>query len=112
MSALDEIVAEKPPLRKDEDGVYRVGNTRVRLETLVTAFENGCTPEEIQIKYPSLQLAEVYSVVTCYLHHHLAVDEYLKDRRRLIERTDREIEKRSPSAGLRERLLARRSPRP
>jgi len=29
------------PLRADRDGVFRVGNTRVRLETVVTAFLEG-----------------------------------------------------------------------
>jgi len=36
-------VIEKIPIETDEDGVIRVGNTRVTLETLVSAFNNGST---------------------------------------------------------------------
>lgn len=37
MAAL-ELVAEKPPLLKDEDGIFRVGGTRVRLDTVISHF--------------------------------------------------------------------------
>jgi hypothetical protein len=60
MSALHTLVAQPPPLRTDADGVARVGGTRVRLETVVTAFNNGCGAEEIVLKYPSLDLKDVY----------------------------------------------------
>ena len=35
------------PLTVDEGGVVRVGKTRVTLDTLVAAFFDGATPEEI-----------------------------------------------------------------
>jgi hypothetical protein len=53
-----------PPLQKDRDDVFRVGGTRVRLETVVTAFQYGCTAEEILLKCPSLSLADIYAVIT------------------------------------------------
>ncbi len=109
MASLEALVAEKPPLQKDEDGVFRVGGTRVRLDTVVTAFQNGCTAEEILLKYPSLHLPDIYSVLAYYLQHREDVEAYLAERRRLQEQTEREIEQRFPSAGVRERLLARRN---
>jgi len=45
----------------DTHGVVRVAKTRVTLDTVVTAFLEGCTPEEIAEQYPSLQLSEIYS---------------------------------------------------
>ena len=33
------------PLRTDADGVVRVGRTRVTLDTVVAAFEEGATAE-------------------------------------------------------------------
>jgi uncharacterized protein (DUF433 family) len=107
MSAL-ELVAEKPPLAEDEGGVVRVGGTRVRLDTVIYAFQNGCTPEEILMKYPSLNLPDIYSVITYYLLHREEVDAYLNQRKSLIEKVEQEIEARFPSDGVRERLLARR----
>ena len=38
-------VTEKIPIETDKDGVIRVGNTRVTLETLVSAFNSGLTAE-------------------------------------------------------------------
>jgi hypothetical protein len=40
-------VAKPPPLSVDDDGVLRVGGTRVRLETVINAFQVGCAAEEI-----------------------------------------------------------------
>ena len=101
-----------PPIQKDEDGVFRVGGTRVRLETVITTFQNGCTAEEILLKYPSLDLTDIYAVITYYLQHRETVEEYLSERRQFIAEAEREIEERFPSAGIRERLLARRKGNP
>lgn len=108
MALMDPLVATTPPIQRDVDGVFRVGGTRVRLETIITAFDNGCTAEEILLKYPSLELSDIYSVIAYYLQHHQVVEEYLTQRRVQIEQSGREIETRFPTAGVRERLLARR----
>ena len=104
-----ELLAEKPPLLQDEDGVIRVGGTRVRLDTVIGAFQNGCTPEAIQDKYSSLAITDIYAVITYYLRHREEIETYLAERRLQIEEAEREIEARFPSAGVRERLLARRT---
>ena len=54
MAQLEALVAQPPPIRTDEDGIFRVGETRVRLDTVIDAFNAGCSPEEILLKYPSL----------------------------------------------------------
>jgi hypothetical protein len=51
------IAASPPPLRTDADGVVRVGTTRVSLDTLIAAFLEGATAEEITQQYPSLSLS-------------------------------------------------------
>jgi hypothetical protein len=53
-------------------------------------------------------LVDVYSVITYYLRHKSEVDTYLKKREDEAGRVREEVERRFPSAGLRERLLARR----
>jgi len=50
------------PLHTDESGTIRVGNTRVRLDTVVYAFNQGYTAEQIVDHYPALQLMNVYRV--------------------------------------------------
>jgi uncharacterized protein (DUF433 family) len=101
-------LARRPPISLDSDGIYRVGGTRVRLDTVVTAFQRGCTAEEIMLKYPSLELADVYSTLAYSLENREAVDAYLESKRREAGQAERELEARFPSAGVRERLLARR----
>lgn len=48
------------PLAKDAHGVYRVGGTRVTLDIVVRAFNQGATAGEIVQEFPSLQLPDVY----------------------------------------------------
>ena len=102
-------VAQPPPLQTDDAGVLRVGGTRVRLETIINAFNSGSTAEEILLKYPSLNLTDIYAVITYYLWSREEVDAYLEERRHQEEAVRRENEVRFPSAGVRERLLARRA---
>jgi uncharacterized protein (DUF433 family) len=109
MSLLETLVTEPPPLRLDEGGVFRVGGTRVRLDTVITAFQQGCGVEEIQRKYPSLERADIYAVLTYYRWNREKVDAYLEERRRVADEVRREIEERDPSDGILERLLERRA---
>jgi len=108
MTVLDVLVTAKPPLEKDGDGVFRIGQTRVRLETVLAAFQQGCTPEAIAFKYPALALADIYAVIAYYLQHREEVEAYLAQPNLDIRNGEQEIEARFPSAGVRDRLLARR----
>ncbi len=112
MALLEMLVAKPPPLQKDEDGVFRVGGTRVRLETVLAAFSHGCSAEEILLKYPSLSLTDIYAVITYYLWHRNEVEAYLLERQRLANEARKEIEAVFPPQGIRDRLLARRGDKP
>src|SRR5436305_5627030 len=72
--------AEPVPLVTDASGVVRLQGTRVPLDTVVGAFDDGATAEEIIQQYPSLQLADVYAVLTYYLRHRVEVAAYLDER--------------------------------
>jgi uncharacterized protein (DUF433 family) len=104
------LTIEAPPLISDPDGVVRVGNTRVTLDTLVEAFREGMTAEAIAEQYPSLQLGEVYSVIGYYLRHQAKVDAYLQQREQSAAQIRKENEARFNPVGVRDRLLARRGP--
>ena len=99
------------PLTADDDGVIRVGGTRVPLATVITAFHQGATPEEIVDGFDSLELADVYAVIAYYLRHETEVDAYLAEQRERAAAIRREVEARFPQEGLRRRLLARRRQR-
>lgn len=68
----------QPYVQCDEQGVMRVGHTRVMLDSIVAGFEHGHSPETIQQQYPSLSLEEVYGAITYYLAHTDEVTAYLK----------------------------------
>ena len=102
-------VTETIPLAIDATGVIRVGGTRVTLDTIILAFLEGNLAEEIQEQYPSLQLADIYSVLGYYLRHRSEVDSYLRSRSDLAVTVQQRIEATDSPVGLRDRLLARRS---
>lgn len=108
-----ELHAPPVPLRLDQDGVIRVGGTRVTLSTIVNAFQQGLGAEEIADRYPSLTLADVYSVIGYYLRHRAPLDDYLDQQRSAADQVRTENQSRWPSTELRTKLLARgHSPEP
>jgi uncharacterized protein (DUF433 family) len=97
------------PLYDDGQGGLRVNKTRVLLERIVHAFEDGATPEGIVQSYDTLALEDVYAVLTWYLRHKAEVDEYLRQRAQQAVAIRQSIEARQPNrADLRARLMARR----
>lgn len=104
-----QMVPELAPLAIDRDGVIRVGGTRVTLATVVTAFHQGVTAETIVQQYPSLTLADVYGAIGYYLRHQADVDAYLAEQQQEADVVRQQNEERFNPAGIRSRLLARRS---
>jgi uncharacterized protein (DUF433 family) len=107
-----QIENEIIPLGRDADDILRVSHTRVTLDSLVAAFQDGATAEEIVQQYPSLPLADVYAVIGYYLKHRTSVDEYLERRNTDRTKVQEENEAMCDPHGLRERLLARRNQPP
>lgn len=107
MFLLNDLSPEPAPIAIDEHGVARVGGTRVQLETVIDAFNEGSTAEEILLRYPSLALKDIYSVLAYYQWHQREIDAYVAERHGAAEKTRQEIEVRFPPAGIRERLMAR-----
>jgi uncharacterized protein (DUF433 family) len=103
------IALEPTPIEIDVHGVVRVAKTRVTLDTVVSAFLEGCTPEEIGEQYPTLELSDIYLVIGYYLRHREEVHSYLAERESQAMMIQQEAEQRFSPIGLRERLLNRRS---
>lgn len=106
-----EILPELVPLQLNSDGVIRVGQTRVTLDTVIAVFKQGLTAEEIVYRYPSLRLADVYATIAFYLNHQAEVEEYLLKRRLLATEIRQMNEARFDPQGLRDRLIARQAER-
>jgi len=107
LSSTTEVI----PLETDANGVVRVGQTRVTLDTVIAAFSEGATAEEIVQQYPSLNLADVYHVIGYYLRRPAEVQAYLQQRQAQAESVRQQNESRFDPQGVRDRLLARRSRR-
>ncbi len=97
------------PLAIDTDGVVRIRDTRVTLDTIIYAFLDGATAEEIAQQYPSLSLSDIYSVIGYYLQQRKKVDKYLQRREKLAARVKKQNETRFDPVGIRDRLLARQA---
>src|SRR5215208_4300524 len=102
------IETQTVPIEMDTHGVMRIAGTRVTLDTVVGAFEQGATSEEIAQQYPSLDLADVYSVISFYLRRRAEVRDYLAQRQQQAQIIREDNERRFDPHGIRDRLIARR----
>ena len=103
------IATEQPPLRVEPDGTVRVGDSRVLLELVIHAFQDGATAEAIVQRYSTLTLPDAYAVIAYYLRHRGEIDDYLVGRERQAQEVRERIERsQGDLKGIRERLLARR----
>ncbi len=103
------IETELIPLEMDTGGVIRVGGTRITLDTIVAAFNEGATAGEIAHQYPSLHLADVYAVIAHYLRRHKEVEAYLRQRQKQADSIRKQNEFRFDLNGVCDCLLARRT---
>lgn len=95
------------PVLRNDNGTWRVGATRVTLDSVVSAFHQGSTPEQIQNQFPALDLADIYEVVAYYLRHRMDADHYLAERKKSAGVIRDELERRFPPSGFRDRLKER-----
>lgn len=103
------IHAELPPLRVDEGGAVRVGPSRVTLVTVIEAYRDGATPEEIVLRFPTLDLADVYGVLAYYLRNREAVESFLDESDRNARELRQKIEAHQGAMpNIRQRLLERK----
>lgn len=106
------ILEQKPltlsvPLREEPPGVLRVGKSRVLLELVIHAYQQGESPEAIVEMYDTLDLADVFAVIAFYLAHRAEVDEYLRQCDEKAEALRRKIEASQRPGPTKEELLDR-----
>ena len=84
------------PLRTDQDGVIRVGQTRVTLITIVQRYRVGDAPEAIHEGFPTVPLADIYAVIAYYLAHREEVDAYISQVDAEADRRRQQFEANNP----------------
>lgn len=103
------IQPDAAPLREDVDGALCVGDSRVLVELVVRAFQDGATPETIVQRYSTLTLPDVYSVIAYYLRHQSELDEYLAEREQAANEVGQKIKSQQGDLSqIRARLMAHR----
>jgi uncharacterized protein (DUF433 family) len=75
---------QKEYVRKVE-GAYRVGDTRVSLDSLVYLFREGLSAESMVESYPVLTLEQVHGALAFYLASQHEIDAYLAEGQRTSE---------------------------
>ncbi|QDS98098.1 DUF433 domain-containing protein [Adhaeretor mobilis] len=101
------IEAARPPLRVMAGGKVVIGNSRVRLASVIREYRQGSTAEEILEAYEALQLPDIYGTISYYLRHRDSVDQYLERLHQEEEATRAEWEASHPKTPTREELLKR-----
>jgi len=69
---------------EQREGGYYIAGTRISLDSIVHAFQDGESPEGILRSFPMAgPLVRIYGVITFYLENKDEVEAYLKDQERL-----------------------------
>jgi uncharacterized protein (DUF433 family) len=89
--------ADPVPLRVDDTGTIRVGQSRVTLDVLLQYWRLGMKPEEIARGLDTLSLADVHGALAYYLRHQSEMDDYLRRREEEAEKLRQEIESTNAS---------------
>jgi len=67
------------------EGVYRVGETRISLDSLVYLFREGLSAEGMVESYPALTLEQVHGALAFYLGNQREIDACLVEGQRAAE---------------------------
>lgn len=67
------------PYVEEIEGALRVAGTRVSLDSIVCAYQEGESPQRIVEDFPSLSLEQVYGAIGFYLPNQQEVDAYLEE---------------------------------
>lgn len=101
------VEARPIPLQIEETGTIRIIGTRIPLDTVIYAYLDGSSAEDIVESFDTLSLSDVYAILSYYLDHQQEVNAYLSARRAEGRILREQLEAKFPPRGLRDRLLAR-----
>ena len=79
------------------EGGYWVAGTRVSLDSLVYAFQEGQTAESLAQAFPVLTLAQVYGAIAYYLAHRETIDAYLMEQEAELTKLQQNLRQRDPT---------------
>ena len=74
------------PYIEQEDAAPRIKGTRVGIEPIVAAFQEGESPEKIAKEFPTVTLAQVYGAIAYYLENKQLIDDEMAESQRELEK--------------------------
>jgi uncharacterized protein (DUF433 family) len=94
------------PIERNEQGVFRIAGTRVRLASILYLYNLGKNPDEIVDDFPTVSLPDVFAVITYYLHNRAEVDSILEEEKRVEQAHIEDIGRKYANPS-REEMMAR-----
>ena len=79
-----------------QEDVIRIKGNRIDIEIVLEDYLDGASPEEILLRYPTLNLEKIHATILYYLAKTEEVEAYLERARQLDEKAERE-QLRNPS---------------
>jgi uncharacterized protein (DUF433 family) len=97
----------------DEQGVLRIGDSRLTLDAVLDCYHQGMAAEVIAEGFDGVvELADVHAVLAYYLRHRAEIDAYLSQLERAAEAMRCRVEaEQTPRPAFREELLNRQAMR-
>lgn len=88
------------------DGGWYVGDSGVSVYSVISLWQQGFSPEEIQASFSPLSLRDVYGTILFYMENRDQLDAYFREQDELFRRKKAESEERKPAfyAEMRERV--------
>ena len=89
-----------------QEDVVRIKGNRIDIEIVLEDYLEGASPEEILLRYPTLNLEKIHATILYYLAKTEEVEAYLERARQLDEEAEQEQLHNPPSfvVELRERF--------
>jgi uncharacterized protein (DUF433 family) len=78
---------ERTEYIEQRNGGFYVAGSRVSLDSIVSSFKAGDSPETIRQNFSSLTLEQVYGAIAFYLAHEEEVDANIREGEEEIERS-------------------------
>ena len=73
-----------------EEDVIRIKGNRIGIEIVLEDYLEGASPEEILLRYPTLNLEKIHATILYYLAKKEKVEAYLERVRQLDEEAEQE----------------------
>lgn len=99
---------------QQREGNWYVGASRVEVYSVIAAWQQGYSPEEVQSGFPTLSLAEVYGTILYYLEHKDELDAFFRETDERYRKLKAEAEAANPEfySMMRERMASYRTAHP